>query len=204
MIHTTIPYCPLTEGSVPEPGKDLGYAINQTFERLHDDDWLFNLDHDVVLTTRHWYRSLERAVERYPDAGFFTVMRAPAICEWAVPVEFTEGRNNFDEVYWQRKGIRMDRRNFKLDVRFYRDIGERVAKNYVGQIADITDPDKLKGGVPNGGLFLISKRVWKQLGGFKPGFKDEQIDFDMHYRVRDAGLRAFLIQDVFLHHQKDL
>lgn len=177
MILAAIPYCPATEGAVPEPGKDFGYAINQFFDRLRDDDWGLVLDHDLMFTTRDWYRRLERAVAKYPDAGFFTLMRAPAseVTRYSEPKGIDSGSN---------------------DMAYHWKFGKRWSAETEGQIDDITGQDC------TAGIFLMSKRVWTQVGGFDSGFKAEFIDYKMHKKVVAAGLRAYLIRDVYLFHGK--
>lgn len=177
MIIAMIPYCPVNEGSVPGPGKDFGWAINQCFERLRDDDWLLVLDHDLMFTTRDWYRRLELAVARYPDAGFFTLMRAPSS-------EITR--------YSQPPGVNAN----SDDMAYHWKFGKRLAEVEDGKIEDITGKEC------TAGIFLMSKQVWLQVGGFDNGFKAEQIDYAMHRKVVAAGLRAYLIRDVYMFHGK--
>ena len=183
MIITSTPYCPVMEGAVPEPGRDYGHAINLVMERLRSDDWLFLYEHDLFLTTRTWYRSLERATLAKPDAGFFTVMRFPAVTQWCAPIEAKAGQ---------------------YDIRYHRKLGAQLAKNYEGRIDDVTDYERLPSGLPTAGIFLVRKSVWSEVGGFKAGFKEEKIDYDFHNRVRATGRRCYLIRDVYLFHAKGL
>lgn len=177
MILAMIPYCPATEGTVPEPGKDFGHAINSAFERLWDNDWGLVLDHDLMFTTRDWYRRLENAVEQKPDAGFFTLFRAPAaeITSWSQPAGVDPSNP---------------------DIGYHWKFGRRLAEQESGRIEDITGKDC------TAGIFLMSKTVWRQVGGFDSGFKAENIDYRMHRKVVAAGLRAYLIRDVYLFHAK--
>lgn len=187
MIIAATPYCPVAEGAHPEPGRDYGYAINCFFERLRDDDWGFLMEHDVTPpTTRGWYRSLERAVLALPEAGFFTVMRWPAVSKWSQPREVTPKKNE------------------QYDVRYHRRIGEELARKYKGQIDDVTEYEKLESGCPTAGIFLCSKKVWAEVGGFKSGFKEEKIDYDFHLKVRSTGRRIYLLRDVYFFHAKGL
>lgn len=180
MIIAAIPYCPEHEGRKPEPGLDLGYAINELMERLRDDDWALILDHDLMITTRTWYRQLERAIREKPDAGFFTCLRWPAVNTWSTPggVERT------------------------FDVRYHRQFGKTLAKANEGELVDVTDWTKLKPPEPTSGIFLVPKKVWREVGGFKNGFK--QIDHNFHKRVADAGYRVYLMRDVYMYHMKGL
>lgn len=177
MIIAAIPYCPRVEGTVPEPGKDFGYAINSVFERLHADDWLLVLDHDLMFTTRDWYRRLEAAVAAKPDAGFFTLFRAPASekTKWSEPPGVDAASN---------------------DMAYHWKYGKRLAEAESGKLSDITDEEC------TAGIFLMSKAVWRAVGGFDRGFKAEFIDYAMHKKVRAAGYRSYLIRDVYMFHGK--
>ena len=179
MIIAAIPYCPRDEGSVPGPGLDLGHAINQHFERIRDDDWLLTLDHDLMLTTRDWYRRLERAIEQQPDAGFFTLMRAPA---------------STATLWSQPEGVKRN----STDIVYHRTFGRELAARENGHLEDVTDKNV------TAGIFLMKKIVWRAVGGWKNGFKAESIDYDMHRRIRSAGYRIYLIRDVYCHHSKFL
>lgn len=183
MIICAVPFCASNEGTVPEAGKDYGHAINQFMERLWDDDWAFIVDHDCHLETRGaWFRALERAVARFPEAGFFTPMRFPANTRWLAPKEALKS----------------------YDVREHRKLGEELAAKYRDQIEDVTDYEKLDGGLPAAGIWLVSKRVWREVGGYKNGFKQENVDYDFHARVRAAGRRVYLLREVYLFHAKGL
>ena len=69
---------------------------------------------------------------------------------------------------------------------------------------DVTEWEKLESGLPSAGIFLVSRKAWEQVGGFRAGFKAENIDYDFHRRVRKAGLRAYLLKEVYLFHSKGL
>lgn len=187
MILPCIPYCPRREGTVPEPGLDLGYAINETMERLRPDDWAFILDHDLSfpLPQARWGRRLETAIAKKPDAGFFTCYRWPASKRkpWLQPREIT-------------------RRSY--DMRYHRDIAVTLDESYGDELQDVTKWETLPGGSPGAGIFLLSRRAWEEVGEFKHGFKKEGIDYDYHERTRAAGLRCFLMKGVYCMHAKEL
>lgn len=177
MIIAAIPYCPRDEGTVPEPGRDFGYSINAVFERLREEDWLLVLDHDLCFTTRDWYRRLEAAVAKYPDAGFFTLMRAPAsqATIWSQPPGVNAASN---------------------DMAYHWKFGKQLAEREAGNVEDVTHHEC------TAGIFLMCKRVWQAVGGFDSGFKAEMIDYSMHRKVVAAGYRAYLIRDVYMFHGK--
>lgn len=176
----------MAEGAHPEPGRDYGYAINCFFERLRDDDWGFVVEHDLHWTTRTWFRALERAVLALPRAGFFTVMRWPAVSSWSAPKEAAPAKSE------------------RNDILYHRRLGTALEKKYKGQIDDVTEYERLESGSPTAGIFLMSKAVWAEVGGFKSGFKEERIDHDMHQKVRSSGRRCYLLRDVYFFHAKGL
>jgi GT2 family glycosyltransferase len=73
-----------------------------------------------------------------------------------------------------------------------------------GVIEDVTEFENLESGLPTAGVFLFSKVVWQKVGGFKGGFKKENIDYDFHRRIRDLGLRVYCIRSVYILHAKGL
>ena len=184
MIIVFAPYCPEKEGTTPAPGMDLGYANNESMRRLFPEDWGFLLEHDLLPTTTNWYRQLELAVMSKPEAGFFTAMRwfGPPEMRWCVP--------EFDGVSTE----------VLSSWRFHRKHGRRLEKKHWGELQDITDHKNLPGGNPTSGIFLVSKSVWEEVGGFKRGFKF--IDYDFHQRVCDAGYRGYLIRGLYFYHQR--
>jgi len=192
MIVAGVPYCPEDEGTDPEPGMDLGYAMNKFMGMLGEDDWGFLIDHDLLFTTRVWYRQLEAVIRDKPDAGFFTVLRFPTAVDWYKP------KIKKDRSYTEDKVRRV------FDLRWHRHIGKMLADKKFSEIQDVTEWERLKGGSKGAGIFLISKRVWHEVGGFKNGFKTEKIDQDMYSRVRDAGRRIYLMKGFYMFHLKDL
>lgn len=187
LIIVFTPYCPEEEGEFPMPGLDLGYANNECMCRLKSDDWGFFLEHDLFPTTPKWYRHLELAVKSCPEAGFFTAMRwpGPPEIEWCLP-DFGISRKRIDAMTWKD----------------HRGYGQRLESDHWGDLKDVTESEKLPGGDPTAGIFLVSRRVWEEVDGFKSGFKSAQIDYDFHRRVRSAGYSIYLISGLYFYHQK--
>lgn len=118
---------------------NLGKAYNECMAILPDDAWACFMDHDMMLTTREWYRQLEEAIAFKPEAGAFVAM------------------TNRIAAPWQRVGERESH-----DIKRHRDFGTERLK--VRTLLDITDT-KGWGGV----LFALSKATWREVGGFVDG-----------------------------------
>jgi len=187
MIIVFTPYCPKNEGKSPKPGMDLGYANNECMSRLNPDDWGFFLEHDLLATTSNWYRHLELAVKSHPEAGFFTTLRwpGPKQSRWSIP-DFSKSGKKVRAMTWKD----------------HKKWSQKLEKRCWGDFQDVTVSEKLPGGNPTSGIFLLSRRVWKEVGGFKNGFKEAQIDHDFHRRVREAGYTIYLMRGLYFYHQK--
>ncbi len=179
MIYTYIPYCEKGKG-IPE-GKDVGLAMNQFMELLGKDDWAFLGEHDVMPTTADWFRRMERATRAIPDAGFFVPKRY-----------FCDPSNNYLAPAGMGTGPP------STDITVHYEIGKAVAERYDGQLTDITDPP----GANISALWLISRKSWERAGGFDSGYKG--IDRRFHGKVKRAGMRCYLLEDVYMAHFKEM
>lgn len=129
---------------------NLGRAYNRAMELLPDDAWACFLDHDMMLTTREWYRQLVEAATFKPD-GAFTAITNRIASPW-------------------QQAREVDKENH--DIAYHRSIGRaRLAQR---TLLDCTDT-KGWGGV----LLLISKTAWREAGGFVDGMLcvDHQMHF---------------------------
>lgn len=147
---------------------NLGRAYNEAMALLPDDAWAVLLDHDMMLTTREWYRQIEEAIACRPDAGAFTAV------------------TNRIAAPWQQVGEREGH-----DIARHRRFGKR--RLAVRTLLDITDT-KGFGGV----LMCLSKQAWQEVGGFVDGLLC--VDHQMHFALRAAGRRNFLIEGLYLYH----
>lgn len=150
--------------------RNLGAAYNRCLELLPDDGWAAFLDHDAMPTTRVWYQQLVEAIAFKPDAGAFTAITNRIGPKWQTAPEANRGNH---------------------DIRYHREIGtKRLAKRF---LLDITDT-KGFGGV----LMCLSKRAWKEAGGFADGLLC--VDHSIHFRLRAAGYRTYMIESLYLYH----
>lgn len=147
---------------------NLGRAYNEAMSLAPEDAWLVFLDHDMMLTTREWFRQIEEAIRFKPDAGAFVACANRIAPEWqkAGPVNIHE-------------------------IRHHRSFGKERLK--VRTLLDVTDT-KGFGGV----LFAVSKASWREVGGFRDGMLC--VDHGMHFALRDAGKRIYLIEGLYVYH----
>jgi len=150
--------------------RNLGAAYNQAMSLVPEDGWACFLDHDMMLTTREWYRQLEEAVTAFPDTGAFVAV------------------TNRIAASWQR-AQEADLDNH--DIAYHRKIGRaRLAQR---TLLDITMTQGF-GGV----LFCLSKSAWREAGGFVDGLFC--VDHQMHFALRRAGRRVYLLESLYVYH----
>lgn len=146
-----------------------GRACNECMAMLPEDGWGVILDHDAVFTTPEWHRQLTRAIHLYPE-GCFTGYSNRARRPFKAP-----GTNMTDN-----------------DMAFHRRLGAELLKNET--IRDVTEGVR----APNGMLTVLSKRAWKEAGGFAEGL--HYIDRIMWKSLKMTGRRIYLIEGLYLYH----
>lgn len=140
--------------------RNLGRAYNEAMALLPDDAWACFLDHDMMLTTREWYRQLVEAITFLPEAGAFTAVTNRIAAPW----QQVGDPDNHDIAWHRRFGAE------RLKVRTLLDISQ--TKGF--------------GGV----LMCLSKRVWLEVGGFADGLLcvDHSLHFGLQRIGRKAWL----------------
>jgi len=131
VIYTMMPFA---------PDMNLGRAYNEAMGLLGEDDWAVFLDHDAIWTTREWYKQIQEAVAKVPDAGIITAIasRGWQTWQWSNP-----SPDNHDMAYHRQRGKE------KLKVR---------------TLLDVTAASGIAGVV-----MVISQRAWLAAGGFVDG-----------------------------------
>lgn len=152
--------------------RNLGSAYNEAMALIPDGDGCIFIDHDVLITTRDWYRHVVEAVNFQPDGGAFVAVT-----------------NRIDAV-WQR-AEESDRENH--DVGYHTRIG--LARESRRTLLDITDT-KGFGGV----LFAVTKAAWRDAGGFADGLLC--VDHSLHFGIQRAGRRVYLMENVYVYHRR--
>jgi len=151
---------------------NLGRAYNEAMALLPDGAWGILLDHDMMLTTRSWFRQFEEAIAFLPDAGAFVAVT-----------------NRIDAV-WQRA---QEANRDNHDIGYHTAIGlERVKRR---SLLDITGT-KGFGGV----CFALSKAAWSDAGGFADGLLC--VDHSIHFGLQRAGRRVYLHEGLYVYHRR--
>jgi hypothetical protein len=153
--------------------RNLGAAYNREMERLPDGDWALMQDHDSILgLTRDWHRVVMEAIAFMPDAGAFVAVTNRIAAEW----------QKAKEAEWDNH-----------DIGYHTKIAaERLKRRF---LLDITDT-KGFGGV----CFALSKAAWAEAGGFADGLLC--VDHSIHFRLRAAGRRIYLLENLYVYHRR--
>jgi len=155
-----------------EPNKRLGYACNRMFKTV--SNWGLILDWDVFLLNVNWYDLMLNAIKKVPNAGLISCRTSRIYCplqKYDIP--------------------RADTDNIATHI----NISETVEQNYSGSIVDVTDyPYQL-----SGFLFLTRRKVWDEVGGV-PDDMFLGMDNEYSLRVKMAGYRIYIMQDLYVFH----
>lgn len=151
--------------------KQLGQAYNRIFETV--DDWVLIIDHDILLMNPNWCQMcLDTIGAVGHKAGWITCRSNTGRKEQKV------GCNNEQH------------HDMKYQLNICRD---RYQQNK-GAINDVTETcEKFAGN-----FILTHKKAWEDAKGFKDGFLG--IDFDYYYRLRRAGYRFYVMEDLYVYH----
>lgn len=79
------------------------------------------------------------------------------------------------------------------DMAYHRQLGDKLYREKYASVTDITNQQLL-----SGVLILISKKLWKKLGGFDEGTLG--VDNSIHRKARDLGEKVYLMGGVYLMH----
>jgi GT2 family glycosyltransferase len=168
--------------SIPfSPDKNLVKAYNDEVKRVpKDNDFLILKDHDAHFTTYYWYNQIFDYIKRYPECRFFTGVT-----------------NRINETNMHQKAsLRITGDDFKQHWR----IGGETYIAFRNQIIDYSVPKPCH---LSGFLMVIQKKLWKEIGGFKPW--DEQsnilgVDSRMHQDLFEAGKKVYVMKAVYMYH----
>ena len=157
-----------------DSSKNIGKYYNSFMKLLADDDYACFLDGDAMFTTKFFGKQLEEIVQKYPECGLFTCVASRMGC------------------IWQRAGDPISD-----DMTVHRLIGRILSETKYDEITDVSNVDKMH--VLSGVLILISKKVWKKLGGFKEdGILG--VDNDIHWMAQVYNEKVYLMNGVYLYH----
>jgi GT2 family glycosyltransferase len=140
----------------------------------NEEDFACFIDGDACFTTTYFGKQLEDIIVKYPSCGLFSSVASRAGC------------------IWQRAG------NPDIDnIRVHREIGLELQTTKYDAIKNVSHVHPMH--VLSGHLILISKKVWRKLGGFKEaGILG--VDNDIHWKAMAAGEKVYLMEGVYLYH----
>ena len=155
-----------------EQHTNLGWVYNNFMDMVHANDWVCFLDHDAIFTTRNWYLQLNEIIKENPDFGMFSCYT-----------------NRIGQQSQKISGI--DETNH--DMAYHRKIGKLLQDTHKNTVREITTQNILSGVV-----ILISKKTWKEIGGFSDGFLG--VDNKLHQDCSHSGIKVGLMKGVYVYH----
>lgn len=153
--------------------KNLGKAYNDFMELIPEDDYACFIDGDAMFLTPDFGNKLYDIVQEYPECGVFTCKTNRIGCQWQREPDM-----------WNEDEVRIHRA-----IAAFLGIGEHP-------IRDVTDLgiDHPMGGV----LILISKKVWKKVGGFANGILG--VDNKLHWSCIEHAEKVYLMESIYIYH----
>jgi len=153
-------------------GKDIGFSYNNFMKLLGEDDWACFLDHDAMFTTKDWYHQLQDIIDTNPEVGLFSAMT-----------------NRIGNMPQKLIGINSENH----DIKYHREIGKKLQQMYYSSLQLEHGNWRISGVV-----ILISKQIWKTVGGFKSGFLS--VDNDIHNKCIEHNIPVGIMNGVYVYH----
>ena len=151
---------------------NLGWVYNNFMEIVGEEDWVLFLDHDATFTTKYWYNQLEDIIKKNTDYGLFSSFM-----------------NRVGQPFQIPNGI--DRNNH--DMRYHRNVGKELQNINYDNVIQFPNNTPLSGVV-----ILISKKTWKDIGGFKEGFLG--VDNTLHRDCINNNIKVGLMLGFYVYH----
>ena len=152
---------------------NLGRACNEAMERVPDGGWGVLMDHDIHMTTPHWFAQIEEAIACLPDAGAFCVVTNRCASPWQRAEEGV-GAGDSLEAHYRVGEVRRARRT----------------------LIDIT-PTKGYAGL----LQVVSKEAWRETKGFaEPSLLC--CDHSIFFGLKANGRRIYMLENLYVYHRR--
>lgn len=151
---------------------NLGRAYNEAMALIPEDAWAVLLDHDMLLTTRSWFRQFEEAIAFLPKAGAFVAVTNRIDAKWQRAQE--SDRENHDIGYHTAVGLERLKKRSLLDISCTKGFG--------------------------GVCFALSKSAWREAGGFADGLLC--VDHSIHFGLQRIGRPVYLIEGLYVYHRR--
>lgn len=157
--------------------KCIGTAYNQVLRKHNDEDWITFIDADAMHTTNDWYKELEDAIQKYPNAKGFGSR--------------TNRVGSPDQLL---VGIDLDNH----DIHYHRKIGAHMSKTFKGKVSSLFD--KRKAGYFSGLWFAFHVGTMKQLGGFYESGSQRLTDNHFHATIINNGYEFYILDSIYVYH----
>lgn len=160
-----------------DSGKNLGRYYNEFMNMLPDDAYGCLMDGDTMFLDKKYGKHLYEYIKLYPNATF--------TCR--------TNRMHISNTNQQLAGI--DRENH--DIMYHYEVA-RKRKIYLYEVTKLNDPNpkELMGGM----LMLVSKKTWKDVGGFVEK-KILDIDNYFHKELIKHKKEVLCMEGVYIYHR---
>ena len=169
--------------------KNLIEAYNSFMELLPEDGWALFRDADTLFLDPFYGEIISRAIQNNEDAGCFTCL--------------TNRIGNKVQLHNEYEGD---------DIKKHREIAEKIKqKNY--NTYDLFNFDVDSGSTLSGMLMVLSKKAWKEIGGFKrstitsasPRKRSSNsnilgVDNQLHKDLHANGIELKIIKEMYIYH----
>ena len=157
--------------------KCIGTAYNEILSLYKDEDWVTVIDADAMHTTNEWYKELEAAILKYPNAMGFGCRS-----------------NRLRSVQQMVMGVDIDNH----DMFYHRRIGGVLASKFKDQATPHFDKDHA--GHFTGLWFAFNVGFMKKIGGFYKSGNQQLTDNVFHKAIVDAGKEFYILDAVYVYH----
>jgi hypothetical protein len=140
----------------------------------NDDDWGIFLDGDAMFTVHDWGHLIEDTINNNPVFDLFSCVTNRVGTKY----QCIEGMWDVDDMA----------SNWKLGKSLKTPLSYK-------NVIDITNETPI-----SGVLIALRKKTWKSVGGFPTGAGMLGVDNEIHYRVRNNGMKVGLMQSVYVMH----
>lgn len=170
----------LFENTPYNSDRDLIEAYNSFMELLPDDGWTLFRDADTLFLDSYYGKHILKAIEMYPETGCFTCL--------------TNRIGARKQLHNEYKGD---------DITIHRQIATNL-RNLNGDSYVAFGPAVKKVNVFSGMMFVLSKKVWKDIGGFKefkPGHgRMLGVDNRLHLDLDAKGYDVKILTGMYIYH----
>lgn len=161
-LHVITPY---------SPDKDYLGAINDTVQHFPDEDYFVVFDHDTMITTNNWYKTILKAIED-TEEKFFTCLTNRVGCLWQIDENAPKGD----------------------DIKEHWDYGNKLEKQNEGKYVNRTLAQLF-----SGMMWVMEVKTWKELDVQHEGTLG--LDNAIHEKAGRSGVHLTQILGMYVYHR---